>query len=247
MDFDPANRIVQLCLQGNEIEEKGDPDGARLVFNRAWQESTTDLERFIAAHFVARNEPSPPDQLRWLETMLALGLKMGDAAARSALPGLYHRIGACHEELTDEEKARLSYDLAASYSTTPDDPGPFYHGTKADLKVGDTLTAGFGSNYKADLTMNHIYFTALIRGAGLAAALARGDGRERVYVVEPTGQYEHDPNVTDKKFPGNLTRSYRTAEPLTIVGEVENWKSQSPDDLRKWREKLARNEGDIIN
>ena len=99
------------------------------------------------------------------------------------------------------------------------DEGPFFHGTKADLRVGDLLTAGFRSNYRADVVMNHIYFTAL-RGAGLAAELAAGTGGPRVYSVEPTGAFENDPNVTDKKFPGNPTRSYRSVHPLRVVGEV---------------------------
>lgn len=81
------------------------------------------------------------------------------------------------------------------------DEGPFFHGTKADLRVGDLLTAGFRSNYRPDAVMNHIYFTALPDGAGLAAELAAGRGAPRVYVVEPTGAFENDPNVTDKKFP----------------------------------------------
>ncbi|RYY65184.1 MAG: NAD(+)--rifampin ADP-ribosyltransferase [Chitinophagaceae bacterium] len=90
------------------------------------------------------------------------------------------------------------------------DEGPFYHGTRADLQVGDLLTAGYPSNYRPEVLMNHIYFTALVNGAGLAAALAAGEGEERVYLVEPTGPFENDPNVTDKKFPGNPTRSYRS-------------------------------------
>lgn len=97
------------------------------------------------------------------------------------------------------------------------DSGPFYHGTKAELQVGDLLTAGFRSNYKPEVIMNHIYFTALANGAGLAAALANGDGQEHVYIVEPIGSFENDPNVTDKKFPGNPTRSYRSQAPLKIV------------------------------
>jgi rifampin ADP-ribosylating transferase len=125
-------------------------------------------------------------------------------------------------------------------SNTEDfDKGPFYHGTKADLQVGDLLTAGFRSNYKPEVVMNHIYFTALPGGAGLAAALAPGDGRERVYIIEPTGSYENDPNVTDKKFPGNPTRSYRSREPLRIVGELTEWTRQTPEELQKWRERLA--------
>lgn len=131
------------------------------------------------------------------------------------------------------------------------DQGPFYHGTKADLKVGDLLKAGFRSNYKPEIIMNHIYFTALANGAGLAAALAKGDGRERVYIVEPTGTYENDPNVTDKKFPGNPTRSYRSQSPLKIVGEITDWVRQTEEELNLWRERLAKIESDpkaeIIN
>jgi hypothetical protein len=138
-------------------------------------------------------------------------------------------------------------------SDTPDrlDHGPFYHGTKADLQIGELLTAGFRSNYKPEVIMNHIYFTALPNGAGLAAALASGEGRERVYIVEPTGSFENDPNVTDKKFPGNPTRSYRSQAPLKIVGEVTDWVRQTPEELQTWRERLAKIKADsnakIIN
>ena len=127
------------------------------------------------------------------------------------------------------------------------DEGPFYHGTKADLQVGNLLTPGFQSNYRPEVTMNHIYFTALSNGAGLAAELASGKGRPRVYIVEPMGEFENDPNVTDKKFPGNPTRSYRSEEPLRIVGEVDDWKRLTSEELRNWREKLANIKGDIIN
>ena len=119
------------------------------------------------------------------------------------------------------------------------DNGPFYHGTKANLQIGDLLTAGFRSNYKPEIVMNHIYFTALPNGAGLAAALASGDGPERVYIVEPTGSYVNDPNVTDKKFPGNPTRSYRSEAPLKVVGELTDWVKQTPGELKKWRENLT--------
>ena len=127
------------------------------------------------------------------------------------------------------------------------DEGPFYHGTKADLKVGDLLTAGFRSNYRPEVTMNHIYFTALPNGAGLAAELAPGTAEPRVYQVEPVGDFENDPNVTDKKFPGNPTRSYRSTEPLKIVGEVTDWKRLTPEELQAWRERLANITGEIIN
>jgi hypothetical protein len=105
--------------------------------------------------------------------------------------------------------------------------------------VGDLLTAGFRSNYRPEVIMNHIYFTAQVNGAGLAAALVKGEGRERVYIVEPTGSFENDPNVTDKKFPGNPTRSYRSAAPLRIAGEVTDWVKLTPEELQMWREKLA--------
>jgi rifampin ADP-ribosylating transferase len=131
------------------------------------------------------------------------------------------------------------------------DQGPFFHGTKADLRIGELLTAGFGSNYRPEVRMNHIYFTALVDGAGLAAELAAGDGVPRVYVVQPTGSFEDDPNVTDKKFPGNPTRSYRSTEPLRIVDEVLDWTRLTPEELQAWRDRLAAipddERGDIIN
>jgi hypothetical protein len=119
------------------------------------------------------------------------------------------------------------------------DEGPFFHGTKAELHIGDHLTASFRSNYRPEIVMNHVYFTALRDGAGLAAELAAGDGAPRVYVVEPTGEFENDPNVTDKKFPGNPTRSYRSREPLRIVGEITDWTRQTPEALQMWRDRLA--------
>jgi hypothetical protein len=135
-------------------------------------------------------------------------------------------------------------------SEAPDE-GPFFHGTRADLRVGELLTAGFRSNYRSDVVMNHIYFTALRDGAGLAAELAAGEGAPRVYVVEPTGVFEDDPNVTDKKFPGNPTRSYRSREPLRIVDEVTDWKRLTPAELQTWRDRLAAlradTRGEIIN
>ncbi|MBT2484719.1 MULTISPECIES: NAD(+)--rifampin ADP-ribosyltransferase [unclassified Microbacterium] len=135
-------------------------------------------------------------------------------------------------------------------SEAPDD-GPFFHGTKADLQVGDLLTAGFRSNYRPEIVMNHIYFTALRDGAGLAAELAAGDGEPRVYLVEPIGTFENDPNVTDKKFPGNPTRSYRSSDPIRVVGEVVDWTRLTPEALATWRQRLAAiradEGGEIIN
>jgi len=133
----------------------------------------------------------------------------------------------------------------------PLDEGPFFHGTKANLREGDLLSAGFRSNYRPEVVMNHIYFTALRDGAGLAAELAAGDGAPRVYAVEPTGPFEDDPNVTDKKFPGNPTRSYRSTAPLRVLGEVTDWTRLEPEALRAWKERLAAiladERGEIIN
>lgn len=131
-----------------------------------------------------------------------------------------------------------------------DIPGPFFHGTKASLRVGDLLTPGFPSNYRPEITMNHVYFTALKDGAGLAAEIAPVPGEPHVYVVEPTGEFEDAPNVTDKKFPGNPTRSYRSAAPLRVVGEVIDWTRLSAEALQMWRERtdrMAAERAEIIN
>lgn len=127
------------------------------------------------------------------------------------------------------------------------DTGPFFHGTKAELKVGDLLRPGFTSNYDESVVMNHIYFTAIPKGAGLAAEIAKGGGRPRVYIVEPTGEFENDPNVTDKKFPGNPTRSYRSRLPLKIVGELENWELYDPEFIQQLRTRVENGMGKIIN
>lgn len=247
MEFNPSNNIVKLCLQGMGMEEKGRPEEASKLFLQAWNEATNDFERFMAAHYVARHQKNAPDKLNWLETALRLALKINDDTVNSAFPSLYINVAKCYEDLSDSDKAKKNYELAASFKGKLSDKGPFYHGTKADLGAGDLLTAGGGSNYKPELKMNHIYFTALVNAAGLAAALAKGEGRERVYIVEPTGSFENDPNVTDKKFPGNLTRSYRSEAPLKIVGELMDWWRQPPEDIQKWKEKLASNKGKIIN
>ncbi|MEO7126723.1 MAG: NAD(+)--rifampin ADP-ribosyltransferase [Nakamurella sp.] len=139
--------------------------------------------------------------------------------------------------------------------SAPLDKGPFFHGTVADLRRGDFLAAGHRSNYRPEIVMNHIYFTALVDGAGLAAEiaaeLAARDAAPRVYTVEPTGEFEDDPNVTDKKFPGNSTRSYRSSAPLRIVGEITQWTRLTPEQLQTWRERLSillsGERGEIIN
>ncbi len=119
------------------------------------------------------------------------------------------------------------------------DRGPFFHGTKADLKVGDLLTPGYASNFGRRDTANYIYLTATRDGAVWGAELALGEGRGRIYEVEPTGPFENDPNLTDQKFPGNPTRSYRTRHPLRIVGEVLDWEGHPPEVLQHMRDRVA--------
>lgn len=125
--------------------------------------------------------------------------------------------------------------------------GPFYHGTRANLSVGDFLVAGFKSNYRDSVVMNHIYFTTLPKGAGLAAEMAKGEGNPRVYVVVPIGKFEDDPNVTNKKFPGNPTRSYRSKHPLKIIGELETWEPYDPAFIQQLRNLVETGAGEIIN
>ncbi len=247
MEFNPNNNVVKLCVQGMVMEEKDKPNKASKLFLQAWNEATNDFEKFIAAHFVARHQKNNSDKIKWLETALQFALKINDDTVKAAFSSLYLNIAKCYEALSELDKAKKNYELAISFKDKLSDTGPFYHGTKANLHVGDLLTAGGRSNYNPEVIMNHIYFTATVNGAGLAAALAKGDGRERVYIVEPTGSFENDPNVTDKKFPGNPTRSYRTQAPLKIVDEVKDWVRQTPEELQKWRKKLANVKGDIIN
>ena len=247
IQFDPNNNIVRLCMIGMGMEDSGKLKEAGDSFHKAWSEATNDFERFISAYYIARHQLDCIEKLKWFETSLQFALKWNDESVKSAFPALYQNIAKCYEDMGDLEKAKMNDQQSKLHEVPPTDKGPFYHGTKADLQVGDLLTPGRESKYKPELTMNHIYFTALLNGAGLAASLAKGDGRERIYIVEPTGEFENDPNVTNKKFPGNLTRSYRSSEPLKIVGEETEWLKQTPEQVRKWREKLANNKGEIIN
>ena len=115
----------------------------------------------------------------------------------------------------------------------------FYHGTKADLHPGDLLGPGYGSNF-VDRKLAHIYFSATLEAATWGAELAKGEGRGRIYTVEPTGPFEDDPNLTDKKFPGNITASYRSRDPLRVTGEVRHWVGHTPEQLQAMRDGLAR-------
>ena len=126
----------------------------------------------------------------------------------------------------------------------PTSPSPFsqtfFHGTKADLKMGDLIQPGYQSNYTAHEQLNHVYFTATLDAAIWGAELANGEGRQRIYLVEPTGEMEDDPNVTNKRFPGNPTRSYRSIQPVRVVGEVAVWQGHPPEQVNGMKEALAK-------
>jgi hypothetical protein len=121
--------------------------------------------------------------------------------------------------------------------------GPFYHGTRSALEAGDELVPGYGSNFHKGRVSNNIYFTRLVDtaawGAELATALAGNGEQGHIYVVQPLGPFEDDPNVTDKRFPGNPTQSFRTRHPLRVVSEVENWKGHDPEVLKEMLDHLA--------
>jgi rifampin ADP-ribosylating transferase len=119
------------------------------------------------------------------------------------------------------------------------DDGPFYHGTRADLSPGDLLGAGYSSNFGGGRRANFVYFTATLDAATWGAELAAGDGPGRIYQVVPTGPFENDPNLTDKRFPGNPTRSYRSREPLRVVAEVADWAGHPPEVLQHMLDHLA--------
>lgn len=117
--------------------------------------------------------------------------------------------------------------------------GPFYHGTKAGVSPGDLLIPGYNSNFEDGRVSNNIYFTGTLDAAVWGAELAKGEGPGRIYIVEPTGPFEDDPNLTNKRFPGNPTKSYRTREALRVLGELEDWEGHPPEALQAMRDHLA--------
>lgn len=245
--FNPQNPIIQLCIKGTVLEEKGYMDEAKESFQKAWQYATTDFEKFIVAYHLGSRQLTASKNLEWLRQSLNFAEQIDEDSLKSAYPTIYTKLAHYYEEMGDRENAAKSQAQASFYQGPARDKGPFYHGTKAHLQPNDYLVAGKESNYESDMIMNHIYFTANLNGAGLAASLAAGEGDERVYIVEPTGEFEHDPNVTDKRLPGNLTRSYRSVEPLRILGEVANWSKLTSQERQEWVDRLADNGGEIIN
>ena len=140
--------------------------------------------------------------------------------------------------------ARETSYIPATFGRCDHVDGPFFHGTKSSFDVGDLLVPGQLSNYHEGRISNHVYFAALLEpavwAAELATAFAGSDGRGHIYVVEPSGPFEDDPNVTNKKFPGNVTRSFRTRHPMLVINEVYAWEGHAPDVLRGMLDNVAR-------
>ena len=159
--------------------------------------------------------------------------------------------------MNDDQRVEATQSIAESIAATSEEPhvpvtfehcdhveGPFFHGAKEVFEVGDQLVAGQHSNFQDGRVSNHVYFAALLEpavwGAELATALTGSDGPGHVYVVEPTGPFEDDPNVTNKRFAGNPTRSYRTRHPMRVISEVHDWEGHAPEDLQSMLDSLAR-------
>ncbi|MCB0648445.1 MAG: NAD(+)--rifampin ADP-ribosyltransferase [Saprospiraceae bacterium] len=116
----------------------------------------------------------------------------------------------------------------------------YFHGTRADLKIGELIEVGFNSNYGQRKNAKYIFLTATLDAAIWGAELAFGDEKERIYLVEPTGEIEDDPDLTDKKFPGNPTKSYRSTKPFRVVGEVTVWQGHPPEQVKTMKDALAK-------
>ncbi len=133
--------------------------------------------------------------------------------------------------------------VPVTYDNCADIAGPFYHGTKSDLAISTELVPGYGSNFQQGRVSNNIYFSTVVEtaawGAELATALAGLDGRGHIYIVRPLGPFEDDPNVTDKRFPGNPTRSYRTRDGVRVVAELQDWEGHSPEVIKTMLDHLA--------
>lgn len=227
--------------------EQGNLAQAEAILDRMYRQTDDDYEKFLLAYQFAKVTTDIFERVKWLSVSLESAQKIDDEDVKSAYVTLFRDLAEAYKALGNHDYEKKYLELAEVEPKTPTDQGPFYHGTKADLEVGDLLVPGGLSNYQDDLVMNHIYFTANLDGAGLAATLAKGTGKERVYKIVPTGEFENDPNVTDKKFPGNLTRSYRSARPLKVVAEIEGWQALSQQQKQEWQAKVQKNEEEIIN
>lgn len=247
MRFNPTSPFIQQLMQAIIQAEQGELAQAATTLDKMYRQTDDDYEKFLLAYQFAKVTTDIFERVKWLSVSLESAQKIDDEEVKSAYVTLFRDLSEAYKALGNHDYEKKYLELAEVEPTTPTDQGPFYHGTKADLEVGDLLVPGDLSNYQDDLVMNHIYFTAYLNGAGLAATLAKGTGKKRVYKIVPTGEFENDPNVTDEKFPGNLTRSYRSAQPLKIVAEIEDWQALSQQQKQEWQAKVQKNEGEIIN
>jgi len=167
---------------------------------------------------------------------LGAGAKKREAPCASHNEFIQHR-GACGKAPCVMQDRR-PVEMAGNRSDAMTDSQTYYHGTKAGLKVGDLIEPGYASNYGKRKQAAFVYLSATLEAAVWGAELAVGAGPGRIYIVEPTGSIEDDPNLTDKKFPGNPTLSYRSRNPFRVIGEVADWKGHSPDRLKEMRDRL---------
>lgn len=144
-------------------------------------------------------------------------------------------------EQTSKNEQNINLPGATPFAQT------YFHGTKADLNIGDSIEAGFNSNYGQRKKAKYIFLSATLDAAIWGAELAFGEGRERIYLVEPTGQIEDDPDLTDKKFPGNPTKSYRSIHPFRVVGEVTVWQGHPNEQVKAMKDALGRLKEQGIN
>lgn len=142
---------------------------------------------------------------------------------------------------TEQNKAKCNDKGPTPFAQT------YFHGTKADLKIGDLIEAGFNSNYGQRKNAKYIFLSATLDAAIWGAELAFGDARERIYLVEPTGEIENDPDLTDKKFPGNPTQSFRSTQPYRVVGEVTVWQGHPTEQVNTMKEQLEKLKEQNIN
>lgn len=246
-EFDPNNKVITLCLKALALAELDQPLEANSVLKEAKKQVGTELEEFIIQYYSARIEVEQSSKQLKLESAINLALNIDNHVAQSAITSLAKQVADIYKLQGNLENYQKYQNLSEKYQYLTSDKGPFYHGTKAKLQVGELLSPGFNSNYKADVVMNHIYFTANKNGAGFAAELVAIDTQPYVYLVEPTGDFENDPNVTDKRFAGNPTRSYRSEKPLKIKAVVDDWNRQEQEKLIIWREKMLNTQGEILN
>ncbi len=247
LEFDPNNEVILKCLKAQKLFEDGKDDEANIVFIKAQEKVSNKFEEFIFLYYQSRVLIDEKEKLSILKKAISIAKNLNNDIARSALTSLANQVADIYQKQGKIQKYSEYNNLAQSYIFKISDIGPFYHGTNVKLNVGDLLKPGFKSNYNSDVIMNHIYFTASKRGAAFAAELVAVENKPYVYLVEPLGNYENDPNVTNQRFIGNPTRSYRSDKPLRILEIITKWEQHSPDQIKAWREKVKNNKGKIIN